>query len=275
MDALDGQLDMLILSLGLLAVLVYLILRDRKTPLKWSKNAPDPIEALVARRNWHHAYSGPKPGYGRKSAAQRVLGDKDDPDAWEVVITSRSRSGIGRDADVPGDTIFRAPAPVFPRDLAIFAAPIPATSPTPFDPLRDMAGMEDRRLRTELREMLGKTFQPDLDALSSRPVPGGNTITVLATRDPSGRFDIAEVARLLTRWTALHPMTSPPRLVIDGYGMMLYLRDALGDPDAISTFVSMAFDLRAAARGAQVAQGRSAPPPDPSANPSVSRSSLS
>ena len=274
MDFLREDLNMILLSLGLLAVLVYLVLRDRKTPLKWSKNTSDPMEALVGRRNWHYAYQGPKPGYGRKSAAQRVLGDKDDPDAWEVVITARSRSGSGRDADVPGDTIFRAPAPVFPRALAVFAAPIPATSPTPFDPLRDIAGMQDRRLRRELQDMLGKTHQRDLDALSRQSVPGGNAIAVLATRDPADRFDMAEIARLLTRWTALHPMTAPPRLVIDAHGMLLYLRDALSDPDAISTFVTMAFDLQAAAGGAQPAQGGSAPPPDPSANPSVSRSFL-
>lgn len=103
------DLNRILFTLGLLAVLVHLVLRDRKTPLKWSKNASDPMEALIGRRNWHHAYQGPKPGYGRKSAAQRVAGGNGDPDGWEVVITAardfdlwphglRSESRCGRRA---------------------------------------------------------------------------------------------------------------------------------------------------------------------------------
>ena len=244
-DLLQEDFTTILISLGLLAVLGYAIARDRNTPLKWSKNAPDPMEALIERRNWRHAYHGPKPGKGRKSAAVRVIGDKDTPGSWEVVITSATRSSSHRShADIPGDTIFRASQPAFPRELAVFAGAIPATTPTPLDPLRNMAGMEERRLRRELRDMLGETHQRDLDALMRQPVPGGNEILVLATRDPNDRFDVAGIARLMVRWSAIHPMTPPPRLLFDGHGMMLYLRDALGDPETISTFVSMAHDLQ-------------------------------
>ena len=253
MDILREDLNTVLFSLALFGVLVYAVLRDRKTPLIWSKDAPNPMDVLIARRNWHFAHHGAKPGHGRKAAAQRVICDKDDPDAWEVVITSRSSSAPGRNADVPGDTVFRAPNPIFPRELAVFAAPIPATSPTPFDLMRDFAGMEECRLRSELREMLGQTHDRDIEALSRQPVPGGNEITALATREPSDRFDVAEIARLLTRWTAFHPMTLPPRLVFDEHGMMLYLRDALTDPDAISTFVSMALDLQATTKAEETA----------------------
>ncbi|MCC5999599.1 MAG: hypothetical protein JJU19_01880, partial [Pararhodobacter sp.] len=100
----------------------------------------------------------------------------------------------------------------------------------------------------ELRDMLGKTHQRDLDALSRQPVPGGNTITVLATRDPNARFDVAEIARLLTRWSAINLTTNPARLVIDDFGMMLYLREALSDPNQISIFVTMGQDLMQTAR---------------------------
>ncbi|MCC5993224.1 MAG: hypothetical protein JJT99_11960 [Rhodobacteraceae bacterium] len=275
MELLREELNTVLLSLGLLAVLVYAVMRDRRNPLKWSKNARDPMDVLAERRNWQRSFTGPKPGFGRKSAAVSVIGDKDDPRAWEVVITSATRSSPHRShADIPGDTIFRAPLPVFPRELVVFAGAIPATTKTPFDPMRDMAGMEERRLRQELRDMLGKTHQRALDALSRQPVPGGNKITVLATHDPNARFDVAEIARLLTRWSAFNPMTNPARLVIDEFGMMLYLREALSNPDAISAFVTLAFNLQATARGAQTAQGVSAPPPHPSENSPVSRSSL-
>lgn len=240
MELLREELNTVLLSLGLLAALIYAVLRDRRNPLKWSKHARDPMEVLVERRNWRHSHEGPKPGYGRKSAAVRLLGDKDDPDAWELVITSATRSSAHRrHADIAGDTIFRAPQPVFPRELAVFAGAIPATTKTPLDPMRDMAGMEERRLRQELDDMLGKTHQRALDALSRQPVPGGNKITVLATRDPNAEFDLAEIARLLTRWSAFNPMTNPARLVIDEFGMMLYLREALSDPNQISVFVTM------------------------------------
>lgn len=240
MELLREELKTVLLSLGLLAVLFYLVMRERKTLFKRRKRTRDPMEVLVERRNWRHRHEGPKPGYGRKSAAVRVLGDKDDPDAWEVVITSATRSSAHRShADIPGDTVFRAPQPVFPRELAVFAGAIPATTKTPLDPMRDMAGMEERRLRQELSDMLGKTHQRALDALSRQPVPGGNKITVLATRDPNARFDVAEIARLLTRWSAFNPMANPARLVIDEYGMMLYLRAALSDPNQVSVFVTM------------------------------------
>ncbi len=243
-DILREELNTVLLSLGLFALLVYAVMRDRRNPLKWSKNARDPMDVLVERRNWQHHYTGPKPGFGRKSAAVRTICAKDDPEAWEIVITSATRSSAHRNyADIPGDTIFRAPGPVFSRQLAVFAGAIQKTSKTPFDPLRDIAGMEERRLRQELRHMLGQTHARDLDALSRQPVQGSNEITVLATRDPTPCFNMAEIARLLTRWSAINPMTNPARMVIDDFGMMLYLREALSDPNQISIFATMGHDL--------------------------------
>ena len=248
MDILREELNTVLFSIGLFAVLIYAVIRDRRNPLKWSKNARPPMEELIERRNWLHDYTGAKPGWGRKSAATRVISDKDDPGGWELVITSATRSGPSRKhADIPGDTIFRAAKPRFEHELAVFAGAIPATTKTPFDPLRDVAGMEERRLRQQLRDMLGETHRRDLEALTRQPVPGGNEITVLATRDPNPHFDVAEIARLLTRWSAFNPMTNPARLVIDEHGMMLYLREALDDPNQISTFVTMGQDLMQAA----------------------------
>lgn len=244
LDILREDLKTVLLSLGLFAVLVYAVFHERRNPLKWSKNARPPMEMLIERRNWQHDYTGAKPGWGRKSAATRVISDKDDPGGWELVITSATRSGPRRtQPDIPGDTIFRAAKPRFARELAVFSGAISATTKTPFDPLRDVAGMEERRLRQQLRDMLGATHMRDLKALTRQPVPGGNEITVLATRDPDPFFEVAEIARLLTRWSALHPTSNPARMIIDEFGMMLYVREALSDPDQISTFVTMGQDL--------------------------------
>lgn len=244
LEFLIEERNTLLLSLGLFGVLVYAVLRDRKNPLKWSKNAPDPMKMLIERRNWTHSYTGPKGGYGRQSAAVRTIGDKDDPEAWEVVITSATRSSVHRKHhDIPGDTIFRAARPAFPREMVVFAGALPATTKTPLDPMRGRAGLEERRLRQELSEMLGESHGGVLDALVHQPVPGGNKIIALATRTPNAQFDVAEIARLLTRWSALHPTTGPARLVIDHFGMMLYLREALSDPNQISIFVTMGQDL--------------------------------
>ncbi len=264
----------ILFSLALVPVLVFAVLRDRRNPLKWSRNTPDPMAQIVARRNWSHSYKGPRPGRGRASAHVRVIGDKDAPEAWEVVITGSYRTSVARRGnDNPGDSIFRAPRPAFPGALAVFAAQAPVSTRIARNPLAGAAGMAQQELRRELQEVLGDTHHDMLQALRPQPLPSGNAITLFATRDPAPHFDLAEIARLLARWASLNPLLAPPRLVLDGHGMMLYMRQTLSDPNKISVFATMGLDLQATARNLGTEQVTAAKPPRFSEISSASRSS--
>lgn len=246
-DLLREDLNTVLFIAALLGVLVYAVVRDRRNPLKWSKNAPDPMDAMIERRGFDLERHGARPGYGRAAGARMIITDHADPDAWELIITSEIRKYTKRPEDETGDTVFRAPAPVFAHELAVFAAPVPGTTPTPFDPLRDAPGLEEKRLRRELRDVLGDSHGDRPDLLVRFPAPARSDILVLATRDPAAQFDVPAIAQQLARWTAFHPTTRPPRLVIDAFGMMLFVPQPVFDPGQISMFVTMGQELAKAA----------------------------